>query len=200
MRSTFFFVFMLLLAVTFAAAQTGQANSQPAVAQASNPADSFDVQELVAKQFGPEFKVVGKAQFDVDMNGDGIPDAVISARSKDPLLGEGEFHYKVIDPYNDYFGYGNPKVTLQFAMKADPAQDNMVLLIIHGAGAEGWRAAVPQAKFVLVNVPYQKLAFKRAMLKKKVVTTIMAEDVDEVEAAVYWSGKKYKWEPLGSSH
>jgi hypothetical protein len=53
---------------------------------------------------------------------------------------------------------------------------------------------------VLVNIPYSKLEFKRATLKKKLVTTIIAEDVDEVEAAVYWDGRKYKWEPLGSSH
>jgi len=198
MRYTSRIVFVLCFAVSFASAQT-----QPtavAVPPSTVASGSVNVQELVEKQFGPEFQVVGPARLDVDMNGDDVPDAVIAARSKDPLLGEGEYHYKVIDPYGDFFGYGNPKVTLQFAMKADPAQDNMVLLIIHGVGAEGPQALVPKAKFVLVNVPYQKLGFKHATLKKKVVTTIMAEDVDEVEAAVYWDGKKYKWEPLGSSH
>lgn len=200
MRFAWYLVLVLLLSVPFAPAQAQQPNSTPAATQDSASADTVDVQELVLKQFGPEFTVVGPPQFDVDMNGDGIPDAVIVARSKDPLLGEGEFHYKVVDPYGDYFGYGNPKVTLQFAMQSDPAQEHMVLLIIHGAGKEGWRAAVPQAKFVIANVPYQKLSFKHATLKKKVVTTIIAEDTDEIEAAVYWSGKKYKWEPMGSSH
>jgi hypothetical protein len=200
MRLASLIVLALLLTVPIAPAQTQQSNPAPAPAQPSTSADTVDVQELVLKQFGPEFTVVGEPHFDVDMNGDGIPDAVIVARSKDPLLGEGEYNYKVIDPYNDFFGYGNPHVTLQFAMQADPAMENMVLLVIHGAGAEGWRAAVPQAKFVLVNIPYQKLSFKRSMLKKKIVTTIVAEDVDEIEAAVYWSGKKYKWEPMAASH
>ena len=197
MRHTSEILSLLLFAVSFASAQTDQ-KTTPAAASVAD--QSVNAQEIVEKQFGTEFQVVGPARFDVDMNGDGISDAVIVARSKDPLLGVGEFNYKVIDPYNDFFGYGNPKITLQFAMKADPAQDNIVLLIIHGAGAEGPQAAVPKAKFVLVNVPFQKVGFKHATLKKKVVTTIMAEDVDEIEAAVYWDGKKYKWEPLGSSH
>lgn len=192
-------VIALLLGAVFVPAQAQQADPTALTAQVV-PNDAVNVQELVDKQFGSEFQVVGSPHFDVDMNGDNINDAIIVARSKDPLLGEGEFHYKVIDPYNDFFGYGNPKVTLQFAMKADPAQDNMVLLVIHGAGAEGWQAPVPKAKFVLVNVPYKTLEYKRATLKKKVVTLIIAEDIDEVHAAVYWDGKKYKWEPLGSSH
>ncbi|HZU41166.1 MAG TPA: hypothetical protein VE994_00715 [Terriglobales bacterium] len=200
MRFVSCFALALLLTVPFAPAQTQPSTSTPAPAQVATSGDTVDVQELVMKQFGPEFQVVGESHFDIDMNGDGIPDAVIVARSKDPLLGEGEFHYKVVDPYNDYFGYGNPHVTLQFAMQTDPAQEHMVLLIIHGAGAEGWRAAVPHAKFVIVNLPYKTLSFKRATLKKKLVTMIVAEDVDEVEAAVYWSGKIYKWEPIGASH
>ena len=200
MRFVCYLVPVLLLTVPFAPAQTQQPNSTPATTQNSTSTDTVDIQELIAKQFGPEFTVIGPPQFDVDMNGDGIPDAVIVARSKDPLLGEGEFHYKVVDPCGDYFGYGNPKITLQFAIQADPAQAHTVLLIIHGAGKDGWRASVPQAKFVIANVPYQKLSFKRATLKKKVVTTIITEDTNEIEAAVYWSGKKYKWEPMGSSH
>lgn len=189
-------VLALLLAAPFAIAQ--QNDAAPTLTPAAS--ERMEVQQLVEKQFGTEFQVAGRWQFDVDLNGDGIPDAVIEARSKDPLLGEGEFHYKVLDPYNDFFGYGNPKVTLQFKLATTAEQENMVLLVIHGAGSQGWRASVPSAKFVLVNVPYQKLSFKRATLKKKVVTTIIAEDIDEEQAAVYWDGKKYKWEPVGSSH
>jgi hypothetical protein len=198
MRFATLLVLALLITVPFAPAQARQ--NSPAPQPTASSTDVSDIQEYVDKEFGTEFKVVGPPRLDVDMNGDGIADAVIIARSKDPLLGQGEFHYKVIDPYNDFFGYGNPKVTLQFATNADPTSSNMVLLVVHGVGPDGWRSTAPKPKFALVNVPYQKLEFKRATLKKKLVTTIMAEDVDEVEAAVYWDGKKYKWEPLGSSH
>lgn len=198
MRFATCLVLMLLMCVPFAPAQALQ--NSPAPQPAASSTDLSDIQEYVDKEFGTEFKVVGTPKLGVDMNGDGVPDAVIIARSKDPLLGQGEFHYKVIDPYNDFFGYGNPKVTLQFATNADPTSTNMTLLVVHGVGADGWRAQGPKPKFVLVNIPYSKLEFKRATLKKKLVTTIIAEDVDEVEAAVYWDGRKYKWEPLGSSH
>lgn len=77
----------------------------------------------------------------------------------------------------------------------------MVLLVIHGAGPEGWRAATPKAKFVIINLPFKQITVRKLMVKKKSVMAIYAEESgsDEMTSAVFWDGKKYHYQPLGSS-
>ena len=75
-----------------------------------------------------------------DLDGDGIEDLVVAARCTNPLADQAEDNFTVIDPYNRFYGYGNTKITTQFASE-DPATRGLVLLVIHGAGAEAWRAA-----------------------------------------------------------
>src|SRR5690349_3877692 len=69
-----------------------------------------------------------------DLNGDGIEDLVIVARCKNPLIEQDEKNYKVIDPLDSFYGYGNPAITTGFAPD-DPKQRGISLLVIHGAGA-----------------------------------------------------------------
>jgi hypothetical protein len=57
---------------------------------------------------------------------------------------------------------------------------------------------VPQTKFVLVNVPFEKLRIGHMMRKKKPVDALEAVDVTGVQGAVYFDGKKYKWEIIGA--
>ena len=71
-----------------------------------------------------------------------------------PMADQAEDNFTVIDPYNTFFGYGNTKITTQFASE-DPAMRGLVLLVIHGTGPEAWRAATPKAKFVIINLPVQ---------------------------------------------
>jgi hypothetical protein len=66
------------------------------------------------------------------------------ARVKNPLADQAELDYKVLDPYDEFFGVGDPKITTQFA-SADPARRGLVICIIHGSGSETWRAAQPKA-------------------------------------------------------
>ena len=152
--------------------------------------------ELVKKQFGPAYTVVddfSPVLLTGDLNGDGVDDAVIVGRCKNPLVDAQEFSYKVLDPHHAYFGFSDPKVTYEFNLR-DPMR-NRFLLVIHGAGEDAWRAATPQAKFVLINVPFDRLGIGRILVKKKVLRAISAEETSILTSAVYWDGKKYKWEP-----
>ncbi len=156
-----------------------------------------ELKDLVKKQFGPAHTVVDDftpVLLTGDLNGDGVEDAVIVGRSKNPLVDAQGFSYKVQDPHHAYFGFGDPKITYEFNLR-DPLR-NRFLLVIHGVGPEAWRAATPKQKFVLINVPFDRLSLSRILIKKKVIVAISAEETSILTSAVYWDGKKkYKWEP-----
>ena len=176
-----------------------------------------ELMTIVKKQFGPGLEVAEKQSqatarylhpdtkkeaawkyfFTGDLDGDGVEDAVIVAHFKNPLAGQVEFNYKVIDPYYAFNGYGNPKVTVEFGTE-DPRHHNMVL-VIHGAGKEGWRAETPKMKFVIINLPFDSLSIAPLMVKKKKVMAIMGEEETGGTSSCYWDGKKYKWAEGASS-
>jgi len=174
-RGLFLLLFLTALA---AAAQQPASNSAPA-----------DLQQLVTREFGPAFTVdTHFPPLTADLDGDGQPDLVLVANAKDPMGGQIDFHYRVLDPYDAYFGFGDPKVTGQFAvnMNAGPAR---FVLVIHN-----WRA--PKAKFVLINLPFDRLSISRVSVsKKRSADAILAEESSGLNAAVFWDGKKYRWEP-----
>jgi hypothetical protein len=166
-------------------------------ADASNTVDNSFLQ----KQFGTEYTV--DADFPsvaADLDGDGIEDIVIVARVKNPLADEADFDYKVLDPYDNFFGIGDPKITTQFG-SSDPARRGLVMCIIHGSGSEAWRSAQPKAKFVIINLPFQRIAAKRIQIRKKKVAAIYAEETggDQMTSVIYFDGKKYKYQPMGAS-
>ena len=139
-------------------------------------------------------------QVKVDMDGDGIEDLIVAAHCSNALVDQAEKEFTVIDPYNSFYGYGNTKITTQFAAE-DPATRGLVLLIIHGAGAEAWRAATPKAKFVIINLPFKQISVKKLTVKKKTIMAIYAEETggDRMTSATFWDGKKYRYQPIGSS-
>ncbi len=153
------------------------------------PATTPDAVQICAHEFGDQFKVDSKfAPLIADLDGDGREDLAMVATSKNPLSGEFEFHYRAIDPYDGYFGWGNVKDTVQFS--ATNAGPNHFVLVIHD-----WRA--PKAKFVIINLPFDRLsAGKIATRRRKAgVNTIHAVELGGMSSDVYWDGKKYKWEP-----
>jgi hypothetical protein len=170
-----------------------------------------DLRDVVKKQFGPSFSVAmtpGKIMMTHiqqenetpwtpfmtgDLDGDGVEDAIIIARAKDAMGGEAMYDYKVLDPMNQYFGWGNPKVTSTFA--ADDPIHNTLVLVIHGAGKDGWRAEKPKAKFVWINLRFDRITLSGATFKKKPVAAVRVEESDGVASLVFWDGKKYKYLP-----
>lgn len=142
----------------------------------------------IAAQFGPSFKPdKAFAVLAADLDGDGKPDAVVVATAKHPLLDEAQFHYKVVDPYDAFFGFGDPKVTSQFSAEELHPR---VLLVVHN-----WRA--PQQKFVIINAPFEKLSLSRVLVKKKVFPAIQVQDLMDMKSDLYWDHKQWRWKEEG---
>ena len=157
-------------------------------------------ENFIHKQFGEEFSLTpSSTPFMRDVDGDGVEDMVIVARSKKPMLDAAEHNYRVIDPYYDFYGYGDPKLTATFGSE-DLMEKNLVILVIHGAGAQAWRSDTPRAKFVIINVPLKKVSVRRLQLRKRQVNAIFAEEADSSagDSVVFWDGKQYKYQPIGT--
>lgn len=157
--------------------------------------------DFVQAQFGNQFTLlpeIGVAFGDLD--GDGVEDAVIAARCKNPLLDEAEHNYTVLDPYYTFYGYGDPKLTTTFR-EGVPARQGLVVLIIHGTGPEAWRSAQPKSKYVIINLPYRTVSVRKMQLKKKTIEAVYIEEGDELgeSSALFFDGKKYKYVPMGAS-
>jgi hypothetical protein len=201
-----------------------EADAQPATgAAAANsqaegaPALPADLQAVVTKQFGPNFTITKQRNITVrylhqperpplntllvgDLDGDGVEDAVILARAKNVFSGQLPFGYAVIDPYFTAYGYGNPKITA--GMAEEYPEGNYMVLVIHGAGPEGWRAEHPKAKFVMINLPFNTINVAPITLDKKhkfkkVTAIILEEDGTNQSSLVVWDGRKYRWRDMG---
>src|SRR5258706_12043643 len=117
----------------------------PAFGQVLPVAPKVD-NEFVQQQFGREFTLLPElAPVFGDLDGDGVEDVVIAARCKNPMLDEAEHNYRVMDPYYDFYGYGDPRVTTTFK-EPDPARRGVAGLIIHGAGPGGWAVSNRQSQ------------------------------------------------------
>ena len=182
---------LLLLAVGIGLGATMQAQKTP-----EPPVDNAFLQQ----QFGSNCKLIGMPSLRGDLDGDGVEDIVIPAHCTSPLMDQAQNNYVVIDPYDAFFGYGNPKVTTGFVAD-DPQRRGFSLLVIHGAGPDAWYAAVPKAKFMLVNIPFRDIQVRKWQIKKKARMAIYVAETggDAMTSVVFWDGKKYRYDPMGSS-
>ena len=171
---------------------------QPVTATAEQPSNVDEA--FIHKQFGEDFALVpNSTPYVRDIDGDGIDDLVILARSKKPLLDAAEHNYHVVDPYYSFYGYGDPKLTATFGSE-DLMEKNLVVLVIHGAGEQAWRSDTPKAKFVIINLPLKRIMVKRLQLRKRQVNAIFAVEADASagDSVVFWDGKQYKYQPIGT--
>ena len=155
-----------------------------------------ELAEIVKKQFGTEFQLFPTTPSPLlvgDLDGDGVEDAVIIVRAQHPLTQQTLYNFKALSPQEDYFGYGDAKIVL--TSEFERWQERRMLLVIHGSGKDAWRAETPKAKFLIVNVPFDHLSIAHIKLKKKLQDVINAEETSIMSSVVYWTGKKYKWEP-----
>jgi len=178
----------------------GQPQSPAVTAPAAQSLAGVDLAGLVKKQFGSTFTLpqgYSTPLITADFDGDGVEDVVIVADSKEPLPDSVAFKYTVADPYNSYFGFGNPAVTSNFNT-SDPRK-NHDLLIIFGVGTDAWHAATPKAKFVIINLPFDSIEVSRTLIKKNKppIFSIKAREAEIMDSAVFWDAKKkrWKWEP-----
>jgi len=191
---------VLALFLTVAAsAQKKQPPPPPAHAKSPSPAVT---DELIHKQFGDNCALLpGPPQFVADMDGDGNEDLIVAAKCKNPMADKDEYSFVVADPYDSFLGYSDVKVTSTFASD-EPDRRGISLLIIHGAEKDGWRAETPKAKFLLINLPFKTLTVKRLAMKKKTILGIYMEEKgegDDTSSVIFWDGKKYKYQQLGST-
>jgi hypothetical protein len=146
-------------------------------------------QEIVQKQFGPGFKLDVKfVPFIADFDGDKLEDLAIVVTGKDPIGNSAKFEYKVTDPYDSFWGFGDVKITTRFSSFGDGTAH--CVLIIHD-----WRGEKPKAKFLVVNFPFQKLSIGNNSYKKRSTTGIYGHDQGGTSGVLFWDGKKYRWEP-----
>jgi len=191
---------LLTLAATSAPFAAAKKQPPPPPAPAKSPVPSV-TNDYIHKEFGDNCTLLGgPPQFVGDLDGDGIDDLVIAAKCKNPMADQAEYGFKVIDPYNSFLGFGDVKVTSTFNSDA-PERKGVSLLIVHGVGPEAWRSDKEKPKFLLINLPFKTLAMKRLALKKRTVLGVYMEEQGEGEStssAIFWDGKKYRYQMLGS--
>ncbi len=182
-----------------ASAQKKQPPPPPAHAKSPSPPVTDD---FIHQQFGDNCSLLaGPPQFVADLDDDGIEDLVVAAKCKNPMADKDEYNFVVADPYDTFLGYSDVKVTSTFASD-EPERRGITLLIIHGTEKDAWRAEKPKAKFLLINLPFKTLTVKRLAQKKKTILGIYMEETGEGEdtsSVLYWDGKKYKYQQLGST-
>jgi hypothetical protein len=183
-------LFILLAGFSIARGQT------PAASKPLPPALASDLAEMVQKQFGKTFSLPAKFPTPMitgDFDGDGVEDVAIVADSAEPAPDSYQYKYSVADPYNAFFGLGNPTISANFG--TIDTKHAHVLLVIFGAGAEAWRAAVPKAKFAIVNVPFDTVEAGRLLIKKDKppIYIIRPKEAQILEATLFWEAKKKRW-------
>ena len=200
MSSSRLVLFVLLVTLISAASEQNKKQTPPP-AHAKSPSPAV-TDEFIQKQFGDNCSLIaGPPQFVADLDNDGVEDLVVAAKCKNPMADKDEYSFVVADPYDSFLGFVDVKVTSTFASD-EPERRGLSLLIIHGSDQDAWRAETPKAKFVLINLPFKTLAVKKLALKKKTILGIYMEERGEGESTasvVYWDGKKYKYQELGST-
>ena len=184
----------LLLTLTLLLGTPLAAQKKPAVAAEAPAAPTIDA-AYVQREFGPSFTLDAKVKPMVgELFGDGIEDLVLVASSPSPLISQSTHNYKVEDPYDRYFGNGDPKITAQFGLHFD-GSERSILIVCNWRGAS--RKGGRPAKYVLINTPFETIGLANLRLKKKQQVAIETVDRSTLHALVWWTGRQWRWSAQG---
>ncbi len=173
--------------------------ASPLLAQSAPPPAASplgDASAYLARQFGPTFKLDAKVPpMFGDFDGDGNEDVVLIGTSGAPLQSQEEFGFKVADPYDAYYGTGDPHITSQFALHFDGSARDILIVF-------GWRLPQPTrskriTKFVLINTPFESASIVNLRLKKKNLQAIEAIDRTTLHSLIFWDGRRWHWSAQG---
>lgn len=169
----------------------------PMLAQsAPPPAPAFgDPAAYLAQQFGPSFKVDPSfPPMFGDLDGDGKEDVVLVGTSSTPMMSQSQFGFKVEDPYDAYFGTGDPRITTQFTLHFDGSSRCFLIVL-------DWRHLQAKSKvttkFVLINTPFEVARIVPLRFKKKNIHAIEVIDRSTLHSLLFWAGKRWVWSAQG---
>jgi hypothetical protein len=167
----------------------------PSQLAAQSAAPFGDAAAYVAQQFGASFKLdTSVAPMFGDLDGDGKEDVVLVGSSSTPLMSQEQFSFKVEDPYDAYFGTGNPRITSQFTLHFDGS--SRCFLIVFDWRHPQAKSKVP-TKFVVINTPFESAKLVSLRFKKKNLQAIEVVDRSTLHALVFWAGKRWVWSAQG---
>lgn len=190
------FAIMLWLPLCLAAGPS-QAKKGPEAKAAPPAANESEAQRMelvratLAREFGSHLKLVPAfPPMFGDFDGDGVEDLAVVVTGN-PSIDQAARNYKLIDPHDSFFGYGDPKVMMAFSTNAD--DQPRYVAIVHQ-----WRAIDPKVKFVIVNLPFSQIQVGSARWKKKVISALFTTETNGLQAQVCWDGHKYRWVAVGT--
>ncbi|MDR3763248.1 MAG: hypothetical protein P4M01_04055 [Acidobacteriota bacterium] len=163
---------------------------------APEPAPVIDA-AYVQREFGPSFKLDTSVKPLLgDLFGDGREDLVLVGTSPSPLISQSTNNYRVEDPYDRYFGNGDPKITSQFSLHFD-GSERVILIVCDWRHSPAKRDAKDKWKFVLINTPFETISLSNLHLKHKQLKAIEAVDRTTLHALIFWDGHHWRWSAQG---
>lgn len=169
--------------------------ASPLLAQTAAPATPVNAAYL-SSQFGASFTLDPSiAPMFGDLDGDGREDLVLVGTSSTPLLSQAEFNFKVEDPYDSYFGTGDPRITSQFTLHFD-GSSRCILIVFNWRQPPPAKLKLPM-KFVLINTPFDSVKIVNFRLKKKSMQAIESVDRTSLHSLLFWDGKHWRWSAQG---
>lgn len=132
-----------------------------------------------------------------DLDGDGLEDVVLVAKCTSVLAGEKGFGYKVVDPYDAYYGNGDPTITTQFTLHFDGSARNLLIVFDWRHETPAKKPLKPPTKFIIINLPFEKLNVIDFRSKKMQYQTIETIDRTTLHALVIYTNRKWVWAAQG---
>ena len=185
-----------------------QITPSPTASQSVEPPKPAEIKNAVTRVFekaadtdlsrDPSF-VIG------DFNGDGSEDLAVFVKPNDDSLAEINnvlANWILEDPRN--VAIQDAKTVRPAAPKPARAEKGEILLaIIHGVGAEGWRNRDARQTFLLKNAAgkmtsetFRNLRSKQDKQKPRSLRgDAINETIGKTIGLVYWNGAKYSWYP-----
>ena len=167
-----------------------------------------EVQEVVARSGQNAFALDGRGFVVGDFNGDGSQDIVVVVRPANDMLAKVNSQYaiwKLEDPHQIVAPDLNKRLqrTRVPQKTVRVSEGDVLLMVIHGHGDNGWRDRVVNGIYVLKNVAgagIHKETMRESLIataKEKNPTILKGDVIRQILAGqsgfVFWTGAAYAW-------